>query len=445
MMFSIHGRSRLVRLTVILAFAWMVHPAVAAAQRKAAMKPAVAKKFYKLACEYLHLRDSVTKKPSAKSEKRMEAIVQKLAEHEQSSWAGLRAEFLKPWKAKRSKKKGKIELRYPPPELEGTYYIVQPGRASSRKPSPLVIALHGGSRGVGDPNQIMGLMGNYFLSKKCIVAAPKVPPEAIFAEPISAKFVREIIWEVSKNYNVDLDRVYVTGHSLGGVGAWYMPVVMGDMLAATSTAAGNAPAVSDYELLYNFPVFVVHGSTDIQVTPEANRKTAATIKEIPQENKRDGLFVYHEITTKDPRGHALPMETIKLMAKWKLKFRRDPYPKRVICVAPTNIAVGETPEPMGRSYWCELLQHGWKAKADGRYLGDNKFEFDVSGNPTNMTLYLTDDMVDLDKPVIVTVNGRTVHEGRVKRSAKFLLDHIHATRDRGRVYANKIVIAADEL
>ncbi len=401
-----------------------------------------AKAFHKLACRYWHLKDS------GGSEQKIDATLAELRAFEQSNWRGLKDALTRPWAGpkKYRKSKSKAVLRNPPPALRDCWYVVQaPSSHSKRKPSPLVIALHGGGRGIGDPNQIMGLMGNYYVSKKCIVAAPKVPPDALFAEPIAARFVEQILWEVGKDYHVDYDRIYCSGHSLGGVGSWYMPCALPDIFAASASAAGNPPAVVNYAMLYNTAVMAVHGSTDIQVTPEENRKTAKLMEELPDEYKRKGYYRYLEITTNDPRGHALPHKTVIEMGKFMFGFRRNLFVDRVICVAPSLRAEGQDVSPESRAFWIAMSNTGWEARADARYKGDNVFEIEVTGDPESLTLYLSDDMVDLDKPVKVHINGRLMHDNRVSRDVKFMLDHIRDTGDRSRAFANRLIFRGDQL
>jgi hypothetical protein len=412
---------------------------LAAALPSAGQKPLTdpqLKAFYDKACQYWGL------KYRGAPQEKLDALLEEAKEYEAFSWKELRSEFLKPFRGPRLKKrKGQHQLCYPPAGLEDSYYIVQ-GDRGKRSTRPLVVCLHGGSRGVGDPNQIMGLLGNTYLGRKCIVAGPKVPANAVFAEPISARLVREMIWEIGMEYAVDFDRIYCTGHSLGGVGAWYMAGVMPDLFAAASPAAGNPPAIVDYEYLYNTPLYVVHGGTDIQVTPDADREAAAIIKNLPEANKRKGWFVYREIITKDGRGHALPNDVVRDMAAFMLKFKRNYVPDRVICVCPLTRARGMEIEPAGRCFWLAIEGSNWGSKADGRLEKDNTIRITFSG-AGRLIVYLSDDMVDLNKPVKIWVNGTLKVDRVIPRSARFLLEHIEQTRDRGRTFANQVIVAGE--
>jgi len=423
-------------------------PAPTASGQKPLTRPQM-KAFFKKACRYWGL------KYRGASEEKLNEILEDVAQYDAFSWKGLRPEFLKPFIGPKPKeqKKPTIVMRYTaadimeesyknitPGETEECHYILQGKKG--RKPRPLVIALHGGSRGVGSPGQAMSLLGNTYLGKKCVVAAPKVPSKAVFAQPISAKFVREIIWEVGMQYPIDWDRLYCTGHSLGGVGSWYMPSVMPDVFAASSPAAGNPPAIVDYEYLYNTPIYVVHGATDIQVTPDADRRAAEMIKNIPAENKREGYFFYREIVTHDRRGHALPSEVVRDMAAFVLKFTRNYVPERVICVCPFTRARGQEIHPNARCFWLQIEGSAWGSKADGRIEKDNTVRITLTG-AGKLIVYLSDDMVDMNEPVKIWVNNKLRVNRVIPRSARFMLEHIEQTRDRGRTFANQVVVAGE--
>jgi hypothetical protein len=51
-----------------------------------------------------------------------------------------------------------------------------------------------------------------------------------------------------------------------------------------------------------------------------------------------------------------------------------------------------------------------------------------------LRVYLDDAMVDLDKPVTITVNGKKLHDGVVKRSMDVLIEEAHKRHDSSMLY-----------
>jgi hypothetical protein len=52
-----------------------------------------------------------------------------------------------------------------------------------------------------------------------------------------------------------------------------------------------------------------------------------------------------------------------------------------------------------------------------------------------LRVWLDDAMVDLDKPVAITVNGRKMHDMTVKRSIDVLIDDVRHRRDRAMTFS----------
>ena len=55
-------------------------------------------------------------------------------------------------------------------------------------------------------------------------------------------------------------------------------------------------------------------------------------------------------------------------------------------------------------------------------------------------VFLSDEMVDLDKPVKIKRDEDVLWEGTAERRLDFTLNHIKETGDRGRVFAASVVV-----
>ncbi len=137
----------------------------------------------------------------------------------------------------------------------------------SANPWPLILYLHGGSLRGEDITQ----MKRWGLTEKVeadpnfpfIVVSPQCHTGEIWSD---ADALGAILDEVAANHRVDLDRVYVTGHSMGGRGALYAACKMPDRFAAVVSLAPVSPITAWGGKLANIPLWLFHGTKD-QFTP----------------------------------------------------------------------------------------------------------------------------------------------------------------------------------
>jgi predicted peptidase len=137
----------------------------------------------------------------------------------------------------------------------------------SANPWPLILYLHGGS-GRGDDISQMKKSG---LAEKveadpsfpCIVVSPQCRPGEIWTDVAALGAVLD---DVARTHRVDPDRVYVTGHSMGGRGALYAAYKMSNRFAAVVSLAPVSPITAWTPKLATVPLWFFHGSND-QFTP----------------------------------------------------------------------------------------------------------------------------------------------------------------------------------
>ena len=133
---------------------------------------------------------------------------------------------------------------------------------------PLIVQLHGaGERGCGkedlDRVDVHGF-SSYLKTAdhKCIVIMPQCPLDTFWVARIES--VVEFIEQLIKEYNVDEDRVYLTGISMGGYGTWFTAMARPDMFAAIAPVCGGGMAWNAGML--HMPVWAFHGSDDTVVS-----------------------------------------------------------------------------------------------------------------------------------------------------------------------------------
>lgn len=120
-------------------------------------------------------------------------------------------------------------------------------------------------------------------------AAPK-PKASLFFNPndppnlheLSEKDVMNVLDIVRREYNVDENRIYLMGHSMGGAGTLYLGAKYGSIWAAIASIApaafGMAP--DSLEKIKSMPVIFVHGAADEVVPVDISRRWAEKAKEL---------------------------------------------------------------------------------------------------------------------------------------------------------------------
>jgi predicted peptidase len=147
---------------------------------------------------------------------------------------------------------------------------VPPSYDAAGDPVPLLLFLHGaGERGAdlervklhGPPKLIAGGM-----AFPAIVVSPQAPEGDWWSYRVNDLLA--LLDHIIERYNVDQDRVYVTGLSMGGYGTWALLQATPERFAAAIPicGGGNAALAGYSRALRQVPLRVFHGEAD-QVVP----------------------------------------------------------------------------------------------------------------------------------------------------------------------------------
>jgi predicted peptidase len=184
-------------------------------------------------------------------------------------------------------------------------YFVPPGYDGGQA-YPLILFLHGaGERGNDNEAQLnnnangaMRLLddGNLALQPVFMIA-PQCPTDGWWSGATLTSAIG-IVDEISATYNIDPDRVYVTGLSMGGMGTWSAVVAEPDRFAAAVPMSGNGdtnPATT----LYALPFWFFHAADDGTVGVDGSDNLVAAVR------KAAGHGGYTAVRTRGPAIRAL--------------------------------------------------------------------------------------------------------------------------------------------
>lgn len=131
---------------------------------------------------------------------------------------------------------------------------------------PAIFWLHGRSLRGGDLEMLRRYGPPSFLRKKpdfpYLVICPQLPDGAW-----PAKGLKSLLDECVESYRIDLDRIHLTGDSLGAMGAWNFAGTFPELFASLSPITAHGPPWVA-EKLTQLPIRAWHGDADEAVPME---------------------------------------------------------------------------------------------------------------------------------------------------------------------------------
>lgn len=160
------------------------------------------------------------------------------------------------------------------------YGLSTPPASTTRRPVPLVLALHpGGER--------MRYYGSTYAAAvvlpalgtmEAVVVAPDCPSGS-WTDVEADAAVMALLQKVRREHTIDLRRVLVVGYSMGGRGTWFMSAHHPDLFTA---AIPMAASVGDEapDTLATMPTYIVHSRRDQVVPFEPAARNAAALERL---------------------------------------------------------------------------------------------------------------------------------------------------------------------
>jgi len=317
------------------------------------------------------------------------------------------------------RQEGKSPVKCTHPGFPGTYILHVPSAARKGARVGVFIGLHGGGPGVGDGAQIESLFGTP--NSQFITVYPTViqKDNGAWNTEREEQYVLAILGELKRTYNVDTNRVYLAGHSMGGFGTWSIAGRHADVFAAASAMAGGTYGPGVLPNYKNLPVWFYHSTDDPQVDFKSDRLASETLDRLRKEHGPYD-FVYKEY---GDIGHGLPKEGLKPVWDWVFAKKRDPFPKHV---------VWEPTRPYKRHFY-------W-VKSEGGGAVDVKLEGQkIVLKGSGVTLFLNEKMVKFSEEVtVVDPTGKELWKSKPSLSLVALVESIAVKRDLESIFTARI-------
>ncbi len=298
---------------------------------------------------------------------------------------------------------------------------------------PLVVCLHGA-----------GFTGDSYLERWAarlgewsVLACPTTMAGTWWTRP-SEELVLATIKAVRARYRIDPDRIYLTGMSNGGIGAWIIGMHHAPRFAAVAPMASGIDDVlfPFLENLRHTSLYVIHGARD-QIMP------VWLSRNVTNELARLGIaYTYreHEWTHPHAGGHFFPRQELPALVEWFQNQRRDPYPRSMTVVRDAShltdfgwVRIDATDRIAMFSEQLidqhgDLIKNHVYAKLAVDVRAENHLEV-TTERVRRYTLFLNGALIDYSRSVTVVTNGGTSFHGPVTPKVETLLRNARRRRE----------------
>jgi len=310
----------------------------------------------------------------------------------------------------------------------------------TRRAKALLVGLHGGGEGSGDAGTSRSAYAGVAKSLGGVAIFPEVleKTEHGWTDSGTEEFVVELIERARRTYGVDPDRVFLSGHSMGGYGSWTLGGHHADLLAAIAPSAGGPTIVRHRSgrvigvlegvvpNLRNVGICVYQAGDDPNVPPDAND---IAVEEVRKARERWGGFEL-EYWREDSGGHDLPPGGMRELIGRIEDFERDPHPERVVWQPTLDWKRG-----FYWLWWSDPVEDALVEATLDREA--NSVHVDVRGRAGGLHVQLSPDVLDLDREVVVTRGREEVFRGMVQPRLSVIADTARHG-DPGRVFVARI-------
>ncbi len=318
-------------------------------------------------------------------------------------------------------------------EKKRSYALYVPKNLEPGKSYPLAVVLHGmgGSGETTLPAWVERLQDEF------IIACPTYPMGAWWSRP-AEDFIRALVENLKSDLPVDPNRIILAGLSNGAIGAYLTGMFHPDLFAGVAPIAGAVTERYMHFLvnLNNTPVYMIQGKFDPIFPVQYSRR----IWKILSDMKYPVEYQEHDEKGFAHGGHFLPTSEVAGLYEWMKTQKRRVNPRVIRMTREenhmsqiqwvkltrgTNLAALQLPGPEAEKM---NVHDGKIATLFAVYEGDNYFNI-MGQNLEKYEVYLSEEMIDFEKPVRVSTQKIETIEGKLVPGEKFVNFHKKVERD----------------
>ena len=319
------------------------------------------------------------------------------------------------------------------------YTLLVPENYDANTPMALEFNLHGGvNRARPEPGDSVWRSGNaQFTTPNRIVVLPVGWNETFWWFPNQADNLKAMLSEIKQQYNIDDNRVFMTGVSDGGTGSYFFAFKQPTEWAGFLPYIGNPGVLSNrsgrerhilfYENLKGKPLFIVNSENDPLYPARAVQKYIDRFEE-------EGIdYTYTVIPNGGHNTQWMPEQKPRI-EQFKSQTVRDPLPDSIVW---TTNEVGH----YNRYHWLVIEQIRARGEPATITIDRNGNDFEITTNYVKkFSLLLNPEEVNFSKPIRVRINDEVVHDGLVPQDANTLLQWAVEDRDRSMLFTAELTL-----
>ena len=323
----------------------------------------------------------------------------------------------------------RIALRHGPRlEKKGSSWFFEQGRGkyivSGSPTKALFLGLHGGGEGSGSAESAASAQSGGGFGW--------IYPEVLektargWTDSGTEEFVVELIQAAKRTWKIDPNRIFLTGHSMGGYGTWTIGAHHADMFAGLAPYAGapscvtmlgqDKPSMVEPGVLPNLhgmPLHVFQSGDDKNVPPASNDLANELLIELKQQHPTGFPYRYDRV---EGRGHAAPTEGYHPSLKWLAAHDRNPRPAKFLWQPVLSWK--------RQFYWVHWSRAEKETVLQVEAKDGNRIEITAltgSGELDGLAVLLGAPLVDLEQPITLVVGGVAREPVRVPHTFSTLL------------------------
>ena len=159
----------------------------------------------------------------------------------------------------------------------------------------LLLQLHGAGERGDTPEELDKVLVHGFCNivnddnlHDCILLMPQCPNDSFWVAKIES--LKRFLDRFVDAYNIDQNRIYLCGLSMGGYGTWYTAMAYPDLFAAIAPCCGGGMAWNAGVL--KMPIWTFHGLKDTLVSPN---QTVEMIEQLKDTNPDFRYTLYEDV------------------------------------------------------------------------------------------------------------------------------------------------------